>query len=131
MPLFLPTNLFGSFYQYSSADADATTSSNTYQSRLLTNVTIITGGFYFIGWHALIRTATANRDFRAQVLIDGVTTISEISYRNAVINHHYNFSGFFQENLTAGVHTFDIRYSSLSASSTTISRTRFAIWRVQ
>ena len=122
--------IFGREYQFAASEAASSTTSNTYKQKLRLTTPALQGGDYLIIWHALVTTASANKDFQARVQVDDATTLTEIQYRNAIANHDYALGGFAQVTLSAAVHNIDIDYSSLVGSSTSISEARIAIWRV-
>jgi hypothetical protein len=128
-PLATIHAVFGDAWQTASSDGVSSTSSDTYQQKLRMTTASLEAGNYLIFWHALITTSSANKNYQARVQLDDATTLTEINYRNAIADHHYNLSGFYLAVGISGAHNIDIDWSSLVGSSTSISLARLALWR--
>jgi len=130
--------LFGSEFEYEIDSTESSSNSTTYLNKLTLTASGVTGngipdGAYRLGWHFEWRISKSNADFNYRIRYDDTTDFKEDSISPFVDTSVWNpISNFFYiENVVSGTHTFELDYSSSSASATAyIREVRFEFWRV-
>lgn len=132
--------IFGSEYEYSSADTISTTTSTSFQTKLNFTTASKPAGTYRIGWYYEYNESNTTVDFFGRVLLDDVTTLNTVrqepseaagvSFGNS--DQSFTCSGFYVVTFdTDGTHNIKIQYNSESTSFVaSIRRARVEIYRV-
>jgi len=132
------TNLIG-FHrreQYTSDEAESSTTSATPQQKLNLTTPSIEAGTYRIEWYYEFSSDDENNGVGVQAQIDNTTTIATAieaikkKYTAFTPPAYYMRSGFYEGALTAGIHTVDLDYWNTGGSTSYIRRARLSIWRV-
>ena len=124
--------VFGTEYQYTSSDAESSTSADTPQQKVRLTTPSLPNGSYHIEWgYEFNIDDNKNSDFNAQVQINDTTTIAEqgndTAWKTDVV--WIAQSGFYDAVLS-GVLDIDIDFWDSGAAGVSIRRARLVIWRV-
>lgn len=108
----------------------STTSSTTYSVKLTLTTPSLLEGNYRLGWVLKWRAANANRGIQLRIRQDS-TTIKEYILFTANVNETPFTAAFAQiENLTAGVHTFDLSFRvGIGSTTVYVSEANLEFWR--
>ena len=124
------TPIFGSDYDFDSAEGETNTNSTSQVAKLTFNVTGLAGGDYRVNWYYEWRRNTASNDYRADVEVNG-TLIMEHREESKDVNSWHTNAGFDNVTLTSGNHTIVLYHYGDSTGSTSYTRrARLEIWRV-
>lgn len=122
---------FGSeFYEYSS-DAESSTTSTTYQTKLTGSPTLTSGNKYRIGFSAQLRNSGSSNSFSAEFSINGETTW--VALREQVADTDTDFAGGFHYYTpgSTGVKNLTIKYKRTGTTGTVyITYAKIEVWRV-
>ena len=125
---------FGQNYIYSESESISSTSSSSYQRKVLLTTPSVSAGDYRIGWSFEGTHTNDLTEFEFRVRLDDSTTLNgdcRLTADDASLRGEYIAAcGFKQVTLTAGVHEFDIDYRELGSDTSRIRRARLEFWRV-
>jgi len=123
-------SVFGSEYGYAESLALSTTTSPTYQQKLLLTTPSLPAGDYHIQWSYESGNDSAEAATVTRVRVDS-TILSEPSSKigNNADPSDWQYGGFTKATLTAAVHTIDI-YHKRDAGTARIKNARLTIWRI-
>jgi len=117
-------------FHQAASEAEDTTTNPAYTTKVTLTTASLPAGTYYIGWSAEVASSATNRDAKAQVLLDGATTIAE-RFHTTNLGAYTSFSGFYIVALTAAIHTVDIQHARIANGGTSyIRRARLTLWRV-
>jgi hypothetical protein len=123
--------VFGSWYAWDGEEGETNTNSASPLEKASLSVTGVPAAYYRIGWYYEWRRNTASNDYRAEIVIDGTTTIMEHSEESQDVNSWHTQSGYYIANLSSGNHTIRFYHYGESTGNTSYTRrVRLEIWRV-
>jgi hypothetical protein len=124
---------FGRYYQYAAQEAEVSTTSTTYVTKLQLSTDVIPAGNYRIGYYYEYRSTTAGKYIGVQVIIDNSTVIHTL-YQNPTDNlatNSFPISGFAVVPLTNAIHQININLLSSDGKSTQyLKRTHLEAYRI-
>jgi len=123
---------FGSWYGWSQSEAESTTNSTSWQTKVIYNTgSTLPAGYYRIGYQFEWLRNTTGNDFKARVILDGSTVLMELNTEPKDPNGWTLSSGHSIIQLTSGNHTFSLQYCGENTSATSrIRRARLEFWMV-
>lgn len=127
------SNIFGSQYKYESSENESSTTSTTFQTKVILNIDIIKLGNYRIGWSYDWAYDNTGKDFKGRVLVDSnpVHIFQTRPISNVVSSQDYISSGFWVGELNIGNHNILLQYCSNTYGKTAyIRNARLEVWRV-
>jgi hypothetical protein len=136
---WLPSNVFGTEYQFATNNTEASTGSTTFQNYLTLTTPVIPAGTYRIGWFAVTRKSAASNDYSARVQIDDSIDLIDpanggqiqVEHKDPGTNQRVPYSGFGEVTFaTAGSHTIDYDYREQSGGTSFTYQVNLEIWRV-
>lgn len=139
MPLYNPASSTNnplpgllSEVQYEIDEANSSTTSATYQTKLTLTTPALVGGNYALWWYMKNTTSAANKDFQLQIL-DGATQIAYYQARYGQATSEQPFSGvYIVPGVTAGtVKNFYMQYARIDITTLTVNGARFIFFRLQ
>lgn len=140
MPLYNPASSVSSplpgilsEVQYAIDEANSSTTSTTYQTKLTLTTSSLIGGDYALWWYIRNSTSAANKDFQLQIL-DGSTQIAYYQARYALASSEQPFSGvYIMSNISENtIKTFYMQYARIAANTTlTVNSARFIFFRLK
>lgn len=111
-------------------EGDSSTTSTTYQTKLVLTTPTLVGGTYALWWYMRNTTSGANKDFQLQVL-DGATQEAYYRARYAQAASEQPFSGVLVQTIAPGtVKNYYLQYARISNTTLTVNSARFLFWRV-
>jgi hypothetical protein len=112
---------------YNDSEGESTTSSTSWQNKVILTFTPVKAGDYIIEWYAEIYPDISgeNADIR---VIDPDT--NEIGFQSEFENSYQAVSGFIKQTLTATSKTFTLQYRGSGIGSAHIRRSRLLARRV-
>lgn len=116
-----------------SAEAESSTTSTSWQRKLRLSLSGIEAGKYKIKWYYEWAYGNSNSQFKSQLQIDNADTYMEQEVRptQASTSKYRDADGFVYVNLTAGDHDVDLDYcSSRDKKTACIRRARVSVRRV-
>lgn len=123
--------IFGSWYAWDGDEGETNTNSASPLEKASLSVTGVPAAYYRIGWYYEWRRNTTSNDYRAEIVIDGTTTIMEHSEESQDVNSWHTQSGYYIANLSSGNHTIRFYHYGEGTSNTSYTRrVRLEIWRV-
>ena len=122
--------VYGTEFQEASAEAETSTTSETFQQKLRMTTPSLPAGDYRIGFYAEMRSVNSGDRYKFQVQIDDTTTISTLVIEPRHENDRFPLTGFRHETLASGVHNIDIDFAADEPSITAfILSARLEIYR--
>lgn len=126
---------FGTIFFDAYNECVSTTTSSEWQSKLIMTIPVLVSGKYRISFFYEWAFANPSADFCAMVHIDNESIIVSNQRNEPADSSGYTWtptSGFMYTNLSAGIHTIEIKYkSAVNGKSAQIRYARLEIWRIR
>jgi hypothetical protein len=116
--------------QYTSSEAESSTTSSTWQQKVRLSTGIVPAGTYRVGWYLEGRSDDTGIFCQYRVQLDDSTDLMEWDPVYAAPNTDKRTTGGHHfVTLVSGSHTFDIDYRNTGGKNTYIGRARIETWR--
>ena len=122
--------VYGSERSFASADAESSTTSQTYVQRLQLSTGTVPAGTYRLSWSSEVAATAKSKSFSVRVQLDDTTDIAGLTTVSADDLGWQCFSGFTEVALGAGSHTLDLDYRMDVSGEVRIKQARLSCIRV-
>lgn len=122
--------VFGTEYNYFESDSTSSTTSKSYQNKINSTTTSLTGGDYLILASWEYTNSSSNIGTYAKVIIDGISIHESVTTKLIQDGDWMNGAVTKKMTLTSGTKTVQIQFKNAEDATAKIRNARLHIWRI-